>query len=360
MHAKISIRRLAVSGLAISASVALLAGCASSGGDAAEPTTDDTAAALSGQIVWADYGGPTNEARQEIFFGPFTEDTGVEVTSVVINEAMQSAMLDGEPGDYDAMHLGLEELYLHQDNLLEVPEEYQDQELPEDARPYAFGTFFVGAAQGYLTETFPDGGPQTWADFFDTKKFPGKRAWSGEPAGYDSSCEIALLADGVEPEDLYPLDFDRCSAKLDELRPDLVFFKSYAEIQQLLVSGTAAVAAGPSGQFAALRNAGQDVTVSWDQAVVSPNVISIPKGAPDVDNIMALTGVFHDPELQAAFAERTNYGPGNPDAYEFIPEDVQENLPNAPSHTTIVMADSKWRSENREAMLNWYTDWLAG
>jgi putative spermidine/putrescine transport system substrate-binding protein len=89
-------------------------------------------------------------------------------------------------------------------------------------------------------------------------------------------------------------------------------------------------------------------------------VIAIPKGAPNPDNILALTETFHDPELQAAFAERTNYGPGNPEAYDFIPEEVAENLPNAPSHTTIVMQDAKWRSANSEALLNWYTGWLAG
>lgn len=343
---------------AAAAGIALLAGCG--GDDADETQASGGEAELSGEIVWADFGGPTNEARQEIYFGPFTEDTGVEVVSVVVNDAMQEEMMSGGPGDYDATHVGLDLVYRNMDNVMQIPEEFQDQELPEDIRAYAFGTFYVGHAQGYLTSTFPDGGPQTWADFWDVETYPGKRAWPGTPGSYDSSCEIALLADGVAPEELYPLDFDRCSAKLDELRPEMVFYMSYPEIQQLLVSGTAAVAMGPSGQFAALRNAGQDVTVSWDQAVVAPNVIAIPNEAPNQENIMALTEYFHDPERQAEFAERTNYGPGNPEAYEFIPEDVQDNLVNAPSHTTVVHQDSKARSEATEDLLNWYTTWLAG
>jgi putative spermidine/putrescine transport system substrate-binding protein len=251
-------------------------------------------------------------------------------------------------------------VYANMDNVLQIPEEYQDQALPEDIRAYAFGTFFVGHAQGYLTDTFPDGGPETWADFWDVETYPGMRAWPGAPGSYDSTCEIALMADGVAPEDLYPLDLDRCTEKLDELRPNIVFYQSYPEIQQLLASGTAAIAMGPSGQFAGLRNAGQDVTVSWENAVVAPNVIAIPKEAPNVDNILALVEVFHDPELQAEFSARTNYGPGNPDAYEFIPEDVQENLVNAPSHENVVLQDSQWRADNTEALLNWYTGWLAG
>jgi putative spermidine/putrescine transport system substrate-binding protein len=357
MKHSLAFRRRTLAAFSVVTAAALLAGCAGSSAD--EPSESAAEPQLSGEIIWSDFGGPTNEARQEIYFAPFTEETGVEVVSVVVNDAMQEAMMAGETGDYDATHVGLDLVYANKDNVLQIPEEYQDEALPEDIRAYAFGTFFVGHAQGYLTATFPDGGPQTWADFWDVERYPGKRAWPGSPGSYDSTCEIALLADGVAPDDLYPLDLDRCSEKLDELRPDLVFYTSYPEIQQLLASGSATIAMGPSGQFAALRNAGQDVTVSWDEAVVAPNVIAIPKEAPNADNILALTKVFHDPELQAAFSERTNYGPGNPEAYDFIPEDVQENLVTAPSHTTVVRQDSKWRAENKDELLDWYTGWLA-
>ena len=356
MNTQSTRRRAALGALAFTASAALLAGCSSS------PSTEPSgsAAPISGEIIWADFGGPTNEARSEIFFDPFIEDTGVEVTSVVVVDAVQNEMMDGGPGDYDASHVGLDLVYANMENVVQIPEEYQDTELPEDIRAYAFGTFFVGHAQGYLTSTFPDGGPETWADFWDVEKFPGKRAWPGAPGSYDSSCEIALLADGVEPDDLYPLNLDRCSEKLDELRPDMVFYTAYPEIQQLLVSGSAAIAVGPSGQYAALRNAGEDITVSWDQAIVAPNVIAIPKQAPNLDAVLALTEYFHDPERQAEFAARTNYGPGNPEAYEFIPEEVQDNIVTSPSHTTVVYQDSKARSTETEAMLDWYTTWLAG
>lgn len=351
------IRRTATMGLSMVASAALLVGCAV-GADDGESGSD--AQELSGEIIWADFGGPTNEARQSVYFDPFTADTGIEVVSVVVTDSIQNTMMDGGPGEYDATHVGLDRVYANMDNVIEIPAEFQDMELPEDIRSHAFATFFVGHAQGYLTDTFPDGGPQTWADFWDIETYPGQRAWPGAPGSYDSSCEIALLADGVEPDDLYPLDFDRCTAKLDELRPNIVFYQSYPEIQQLIASGTAAVAVGPSGQFTALRNAGEDVTISWDQAIVAPNVIAIPAQAPNPDAILALAEYFHDPERQAEFSTLTNYGPGNPDAYEFIPEEVQDNLVNAPAHTTVVFQNSRERSELREELLEWYTTWLAG
>ena len=39
--------------------------------------------------------------------------------------------------------------------------------------------YFGSEAQGWLTKTFPSGGPTSWADFWDFTKFPGKRAIPG-------------------------------------------------------------------------------------------------------------------------------------------------------------------------------------
>jgi spermidine/putrescine-binding protein len=59
---------------------------------------------------------------------------------------------------------------------------------------------------GYNTEVFADDHPTSWAEFFDTEKFPGKRGFWKYATG--AMFEAALLADGVAPEDLYPLDID--------------------------------------------------------------------------------------------------------------------------------------------------------
>ena len=57
---------------------------------------------------------------------------------------------------------------------------------------------------------------------FDTKKFPGKRTfykWSAPGV-----IEIALLADGVPADKLYPLDLDRAFKKLDTIKSDIVWW----------------------------------------------------------------------------------------------------------------------------------------
>ncbi|UFS58682.1 extracellular solute-binding protein [Subtercola endophyticus] len=354
-------RRRGIVAAAIFAVGALALSACSSDGNAAVSTAagSSSAAALSGQVVWADYGGPTNKARYTSYFDDFTASTGVSVTSEVINDATMNTMLTGGEGEYDAMHVGLDSVYKYQDNLQQLPAGTTlDDAIPSDINQYAFGTFIVGHAQGYLTSTFPNGGPKTWADFFDTKKFPGKRAWPGSPGSYDSTCEVALLADGVAPADLYPLDLARCDKKMDTIKDDMVFYTSYPEIQTLLASGTAAIAMGPSGQFAALRNSGQDVTVSWDQAIASPNTITIPKTAPDKANIFALAQAMSDPKAQAAFAKLTNYGPGNTKAFDYMDQTTKDNVVNSPSHTNIVFQNSKARAAQTDELLANYTKWL--
>ena len=81
--------------------------------------------------------------------------------------------------------------------------------------------------------------PAGWADLFDTEEIPGKRTfykWSAPGV-----LEIALLADGVPADKLYPLDLDRAFKKLDTIKNDIVWWGGGAESQQLLASGEARV-----------------------------------------------------------------------------------------------------------------------
>lgn len=348
------LRRTAVAACVMASIV--VAGCS------AQPASDDATSepALSGQIIWADFGGPTNEARQLAYFDEFSQATGVDVVSVSRADAMVNSMVTGGEGDYDAIHFALDQAYRFQDGLAQLPADVpRDEELPDDIQDYAFGTFIVGHALGYMTDTFPGGGPETWTDFWDVERFPGLRAWPGSPGSYDSSCEVALLSQGVAQDDLYPLDLERCTTILDELRPHMVFYTSYPEVQQLLVSGSAAMALSPTGQYSALKNAGEDITISWNQAIVAPNVIVVPKTAPNKENVFALATFMSAPERQAVFVERTLYGPGNPATFDLLSEEVREGIITDPAHDQIVWQNSRARAEQAEELLKWYTDWLA-
>ncbi|MDR1798596.1 MAG: extracellular solute-binding protein [Bifidobacteriaceae bacterium] len=365
---------IAAAGLALT-----LAGCSDKGNEAetkteteTEATTSAPAAAgdaqttpqaagpeLSGQVVFADWGGATHDARQAAYFDSFTAGTGVEVVSTTLEMTIMYSMLAGETGDYDAMHVGLPDIYLSSDHLLTLdPTVPRADQLPADAQDYAFGAFAVGDVQAHLAATFPDGGPQTWADFFDTEKYPGKRALPGAGAMNGFVLEAALMADGVAPEDFYPIDYERAYAKLNSIAGDVVFYTEYPQLQQLLLSGSVAVAYGPSGQFTSLIASGEDVTVSWDEAFCSYDAIVIPEQAPNPANIQALAAWMGDPERQAQFARATKYGPLSAAVWEFIPADEQDLIVTAPSHTNLVQTDPQARATYNEEMINAYAEWL--
>jgi putative spermidine/putrescine transport system substrate-binding protein len=347
--------RSAFAAVAVAAAIGLLAGCSP------EPAPAANDGALSGEVVWADYGGPTNESRQIAYFDSFADETGVDVVSASFEDAVGFEMLEGGEGDYDLIQVSTDSLLRYRDNLVSLPADApRGDNLPEEIRDYAIGGFIIGITQGWLTETFPDGGPEDWADFFDTEAYPGKRAWPGSAGSYDASYEIALLADGVAPEDLYPLDLQRATAKLDSIRDDLVFYSSYPEVQTLLSSGSASIAVSVTGQFTALQNSGLDVTVQWDQAFLSPNFFVIPNTAKHRDNALALAGWLADPERQSVFTERTLYGPADTATFELLDDATISALPNAPEHTDVLSFDEQWRADHLDELTAQYADWLAG
>jgi putative spermidine/putrescine transport system substrate-binding protein len=344
--------RVAAAGAAV-ATLGVLAACA----PAAEGSSD---AALTGEVVFADYGGPTNESRQISFFDSFDEESGATVTSAVLEDSILYDMLGGEDGPYDLVQVAPDIILNYADGLATRPDSVPvNDTMPELAQDYAVGGFVYGIAQGWLTETFADGGPQDWADFFDTETYPGKRAWPGSAWNVDASYEIALLADGVAPEDLYPLDIERAQAKLDTIRDDLVFYESYAETQTLLTSGTASIAVTVTGQFVSLINQGVDVTIQWNEAFPSASMFVVPATAPNQDNAWALGAWMADPERQKVFVERTGYGPATSDVFDLLDSDTIALLPNSDEHLAISVSRSdEYLAEHLEEMVTSYGEWL--
>ncbi|MGF6972768.1 hypothetical protein QFZ94_001195 [Paraburkholderia sp. JPY465] len=91
--------------------------------------------------------------------------------------------------------------------------------------------------------------------------------------------EIALLADGVPPNKLYPLDLDRAFKKLDTIKSDIVWWSGGAQSQQLLASGEAPIGMFWNGRLHALAQTGVPVGISWNQNLTAADMLVIPKGA---------------------------------------------------------------------------------
>ena len=93
----------------------------------------------------------------------------------------------------------------------------------------------------YNTKTLGGGKhPRGWAEFWDAKAKPAHRAMQMKAFG---NLEIALVADGVAKDKLYPVDIERAFKKLDQLKPNIdVWPTSYDQPIRLLTDGKVDVA----------------------------------------------------------------------------------------------------------------------
>src|SRR5207249_2739030 len=138
-----------------------------------------------------------------------------------------------EPMDYQ---------YFRPEDLAAMPEQVRLQ--------YGVATIYYAEGMAISTTAFPDGQPQpnSWADFWDVQKFPGKRIMPSCDLGTYPIPEAALLADGVPPDQLFPIDVPRAIRKLKELVPYVTtWYKDVAQAGQLLVNGEGVMSMAPDG-----------------------------------------------------------------------------------------------------------------
>lgn len=353
--------------------LSVLAGC--SGGTGAPG--DDSGGEGAGQVVVYDGGGVWGEAQREAYFEPFEEETGIEVVPAPQPDPaqVQTEIEAGRPtvdvfnNDGSRLDAWMKAGLIEPIDYSTWPDGMKDDFAPYPARPEGVPSLIFAVKMAY-DKAATGGDLQSWADFWDTEQFPGERALGDTAASLAAgTMEAALLADGVKPEDLYPLDIDRAFAKLDELKPDILkFWTSGAESVQLLIDEQVSAVAAWDGRINdAVDNGAENVDSSWDQALLQVNYWMIPDGAPNTENAQKFIEFASQPEQQAAFAELVTYAPGNAKAYDLIPEERQALLPTAPEHRAdaIVVDNEFWNSEspsgkpwNEEIVDRWQT-WLS-
>lgn len=303
-----------------------LAGCSSpgdSGGSDSSETKLD-----SDKVVFADYGGTTREARTAAFLDPFAEEYGVRAISADADPAKLPLFVENKQADWDLIDLDSWDVvrFSEQGALESLPDDVQRSDLvPSEYQEFATGGYNASTGIGYSTaEGSPV--PTSWADFFDTTGFPGKRAL---PSFAYFEAEAALLADGVACEELYPLDFDRAFAKLDEIRGDILYYDSFGQAVQYLAQGSASMILIPNSRIQALKDQGLSVDFNWAEAFFTWTAAAVPKYAPDLDAALALVGEMSTPEAQAEFSKLTGYGPMTSEALDLLDEETLSQLPNA-------------------------------
>ena len=313
--------------------------------------------AAAAPIVFASWGGTTQSAQQKEWAVPFTQASGVQVLmDGPTDYGKLKAMVDSGNVQWDVVDVEGDFAYAALRDGLVEPIDYSVVNKakldPRFMSPGAVGSFYYSFVLGYNKATFKNGAPANYADLFDTKRFPGKRTfykWSAPGV-----LEVALLADGVAPDKLYPLDLDRAFKKLDTIKSDTVWWSGGAQSQQLMASGEAPLGVFWNGRLHALQQTGVDVGVSWNQNLTAADMLVVPKGAKHKDEAMKFLATATSAQAQANFAAETGYAPVNLKSAALLPADVAKTQPDQYKATQINLDMKYWADHRDEIAKRWY------
>ncbi|RKF14150.1 ABC transporter substrate-binding protein [Roseovarius spongiae] len=329
----------------------------------ATPMLGRRANAQVSELTVADPGGPFTQGYRKAFYDPFAEETGIEIVSVA-RDAEPTAQFKSivETGTYiwDVCTLTLSaRLILENEDLLDplnLDPALTGDMMPEAVHPNFLGIDVYSTVFGYNTEAVQKP-PSNWAEYWDVENFPGRRALRKNPI---DTLEQALMADGVAPEDLYPLDVDRAFAKLDEIKDDIaVWWTGGAQTSQLLQSGEVDMTSGWNARLQAAIDSGAPAKIVWNQGLYSIEGWGLPKGGPKGDAAREFVAFCSRPEQQALFTDDLSYGPTNLKAYDYIDAERAKVLTTAPENLAgMRIADEAWWEENRAEMTERFNIWL--
>lgn len=350
-------RRAAVAAMA-SAAALLLAACGES-----DSSSSSGSAEGSDSVTFVGFGGTSQEGQQKAWLDPFAEDTGIKVVQDSPNAyAKLKTQVESGNVTWDAVVVGGDfGLSADDTKMLEKIDcsvvECENLR-PDDLKTtgYRVPHTLLSINLGYNTDALKGApAPQSWADFFDTAKFPGKRAlwnWSGSGV-----IELALLADGVPPAQLYPLDVERALKHLDSIKDSTIWYSSPAQCDQLLRDGEASMAQCPQTRILEAKKSGAPVGSIWNQALITADWLVIPKGAPHVDAAMKLiswiTSAEHNGENAAALP---GVSPINVKAKTDAPASEQ---PSAHSDEGVFQ-DDEWYEEHGSDLDKRFGEWVQG
>lgn len=287
-------------------------------------------------------GGAPGDAQKVAVFDPFTAETGIKIVVDTYNQELAKIRSQVETGnliwDVASVH-SLNDAVACDEGLLERIDWSQHIDktkfesvggFTECSAPYLVSP---GAMVYDADRLQGDMAPRTWADFWNVEKWPGKRGLPFQP---DQVLEIALMSDGVAPRDVpqvlaAPGGVDRAFARLEQIKPHVLWWKSGDESMQLLLTNEVVMGYGWQGRVnVANRSNGRHLKIVWEAGYTSAVIyLAVMAGSPRVNEAIELVKYTLGAEQQARYAELMGYPPANEDSYALLSEENRANQPTA-------------------------------
>lgn len=326
----------------------------------------------NGSLVVVGWGGSFQDCQRKAYFQPFEQETHIKViesSGPIL--AKVRAMVESGNVEWDVfMQNGSGVISLQKRGYLERVDYtvFRKQDLesidPRVRLEYGVGSDFYAATIGYSTKKYSkENHPRTWAEFWDVTRYPGKRAlYAGDYV--ISPIEWALMADGVPPDKLYPLDLDRAYRSLSRIKPHVVkWLRAGPPSVEILINGEADLSTVGSAYTQRVKREGAPIDMDWNQGSLYVDYWAIPKNAKNRENGQRFVAFASRPGPQAELSACINFGPTNQKAYEWrrtstdtrlITPEQRVNLPSYSENLKkmVLISDSWWGETHASGKTN--------
>ncbi|KRQ02920.1 hypothetical protein AOQ72_05425 [Bradyrhizobium yuanmingense] len=311
----------------------------------------------SGEVVVFSYGGSYTQAVRKYVYEPFTKATGIAVVDVTadIAEPQVRAMTRAGRVDWDVALIDGQNYPTMHDAGLFQPIDYglwDDEALkgaPQSARlSDAVVAFRSTTLLAYDERSFPKGGPQNWADFWNVKAFSGPRGLSSVAR----HMVLALAADGVPNSDRWPLTDDkveRALKKLSEIKPHVAkWWTAGGEPVQALINREFVMTSCYDGRAVSAIRQGAPIRMVWSGGNLVYVNWTVLKGAPNSGNAQKLVAFLNRAQNAAAFTQGTNLTGPNVNQLQHLPADLVPLLSITEDNASqLVAQDDAWLAAKR-------------
>lgn len=313
------------------------------------------------EVIYAGYGGTYEQMMVKDQFTPFTKDSGIEVkvTTGGSDVSKIRTMVKAGQTQYDVVdatgptygQLLADDLLTKMDTSVVTADGISDTSLVDE---YSVPQFSYAHCVFWNAEVFDQ--PMTsWKDVWDVKRFPGKRGFQKNPFYL---LEEALLADGVEPSKIYPLDIPRALRMLDRIRPNATF-QDLNTIQNLVAQGEIVTGDLNLARVQALTKDGTPLKYTWNQNLVDYVRWVVPNDAPNEANAMKLIAASLTPDRQLAVLKSLGYTPTLTAALNKISAKERADLAGTPETLkTALVLDAQYYAEDGAEAATAVQEWL--
>lgn len=318
-------------------------------------------AAKSGSVTITSTGGSFLDMMTKYVFTPFTEETGIKVNPVlsaadlgkvkamqitgnvewdIYNDVGSHVAAGSKQGFWEKLDLSMFDL--------------EDMTIPPETDSVTWETYASGIT--WDPKKYGAGKhPETFSEFLDLNGFPGRRAFR---AGNVEALELALLADGVAPKDMYPLDIDRAFKALDRVKSSIVWAGTTPQTVSLVQMGEADFSYTYSSRAKAttLPGGGVPLAFSFKQNLILADSVAVIKGSPNKENALKLIVYMLRPDVQARLEDHLGLLPVSKKAFSMLSAETRKWLFDINSPNNLVVNNAYW-ADNYDSIWPRFAEW---